>query len=295
MVESMPPCAKNLTTYDVLQRGEVHFSGCLIYDQGSEEVVKRFVARMNMINKSLIFFDPYNDIMWGCYEIDALSQIIEERCSGRVLLFLPQADNFTNGNMKFALQYAKQLDPDGRKRCLIPVRCYEDAFCPNLLRGIKELNMCGNTYSQKYWEQQSSQFRKSFSPNGSLRKACIQYYKSFYCTSDESIAQDGQTDEVGSCDPIVYPQTKLGETKQTTQHSLVDSAVEDITSFQIKHDCNSISYQNTSLDSRTDAAVSVHEADKQLHSKNAVESQPHIKKDKKKKKYLTSCFPLKRS
>ncbi|KAL3836691.1 hypothetical protein ACJMK2_022110 [Sinanodonta woodiana] len=317
MAESIPSSVEYLTTYDVQQHGEVHFSGCLIYDLESEDVVNEFVATMSRVNKDLIFFDPYKDMLWGCYEMDVLSQIIDERCGGRVLLFLPKAGTFTNEKMNFALQYTKHLDAIGKKRCLIPVRCYKDAVCSRLVVGIKEINMCESTKSQEYWETQSRQFRLSFSSNGPLRNECIRYNSryNYHLDMNHGLQASAQTDVDCPCSYSANSQTQTEITPQETEHIHVESAVENIIYHQSKNDSSSISYQNTSLDfsqnsckegdkstysfagdsieggKGTDEAVSVKEADTKVHSTNAIKSHSYMKKDswkKKLKRWLSS-------
>ncbi|KAL3836657.1 hypothetical protein ACJMK2_022079 [Sinanodonta woodiana] len=229
------------------------FSACLIYDTKSREIVTRFVTKMNEINPYLIFFDPNYDILPGSYENDALAQIIEERCYGKVLVFLPETDNFTDENMNFALQYAKHLDAAGKKRGLVPVRGHKDTFWPKVVKGLKEINMCEND-SLHFWVQQSRQFRPSFSPKGPLRKECIMYNRSYSypLTSEQSIQirPDGQCKESHSSRPTTYPYLgepvsmvderyflQIDNDKQSVKDASIQTCLKEINSC-------SISFQN---------------------------------------------------
>ncbi|KAK3605962.1 hypothetical protein CHS0354_019639 [Potamilus streckersoni] len=327
-----PEYDEYLTTYDVQQGGAVHFSACLIYDIKSREIVMRFVTRMNQINPYLIFFDPYFDILPGSYENDALAEIIEKRCDGKVLVFLPETDNFTNANMDFALQYAKHLDVAGKRRRLVPVHCHNNTFWPNVVKGLKEIDMYEDD-SLQYWVQQSRQFRPSFSPKGPLRRECILFNRSYsYPLTGHQCFQtrsDGQNNESYSSLRTTYPPMGM---KQAENGRFCKSipTVEESRSLQIDKDkqsvkdasikiCSeefhsrSISYQNDtsfgssqiafdesylSVDSlatgENEVVVSDGEVKEKETTRNSKANQPHKKKDKRKTKFQRWLFFLKK-
>ncbi|GFN75998.1 inositol 1,4,5-trisphosphate receptor [Plakobranchus ocellatus] len=80
-------------------------------------------------------FLPVRDLLARGNHFDNICWALKERCNEKIIIILSK--NFENSDeCRFITHYARALDPDSRKRNLIPVSIEPDSPIPNVLVGI---------------------------------------------------------------------------------------------------------------------------------------------------------------
>ncbi|XP_012936652.1 uncharacterized protein LOC101847182 [Aplysia californica] len=81
-------------------------------------------------------FLPERDFLAGGFAYEELSRVVEERCRGKIIVVLSK-NYHTSGECRFLTYFARNLDPDARKRSIVPVKIDKNMEpIPNVLRGI---------------------------------------------------------------------------------------------------------------------------------------------------------------
>ncbi|CAG2247959.1 unnamed protein product [Mytilus edulis] len=104
------------------------------------------------------FFLPQEALLSGKYEFETLAEVIETRCDSRLIVILSK-HYLTSPACVFATQFVKTLDPDAKRRKIIPVLLDEDVSYPRVLRGISSIKARRLKFGHAFWNLLSSSLR----------------------------------------------------------------------------------------------------------------------------------------
>nr|AKN04689.1 MyD88-4 [Mizuhopecten yessoensis] len=123
-------------TIDDVNAGEIQmYSACVCCADDDLGLARDIVRELS---KTIKLFIPQDHLVGGAYEFEATAEVIEDRCDGRLVVLL--SNHYTNSPAcSFATQFAKTLDPDARRRRIIPVVTQEGVSFPRILRGISTI------------------------------------------------------------------------------------------------------------------------------------------------------------
>lgn len=126
----------NFLTVDDVNAGQIQmYSACVCCADGDLDLARDIVRELA---KTAKLFLPQDQLVGGAYEFEATAEVIEDRCDGRLVVLL--SNHYTNSPAcSFATQFAKTLDPDARRRRIIPVVTQEGVNFPRILRGISTI------------------------------------------------------------------------------------------------------------------------------------------------------------
>ncbi|XP_060068014.1 uncharacterized protein LOC132548211 [Ylistrum balloti] len=128
--------SSNFLTVDDVNAGQVQkYSACVCCADGDIGLARDIVRELSKTTK---LFVPQDHLVGGAYEFEATAEVIEDRCDGRLVVLL--SNHYTNSPAcYFATQFAKTLDPDARRRRIIPIVTQEGVTFPRILRGISTI------------------------------------------------------------------------------------------------------------------------------------------------------------
>ncbi|XP_052092718.1 uncharacterized protein LOC127729104 [Mytilus californianus] len=104
------------------------------------------------------FFLPQEALLSGKYEFETLAEVIETRCDSRLIVILSK-HYLTSPACVFATQFVKTLDPDAKRRKIIPVLLDEDVSYPRVLRGISSIKARRLKFGHGFWNLLGSSLR----------------------------------------------------------------------------------------------------------------------------------------
>uniref|UniRef100_A0A2C9L393 TIR domain-containing protein n=1 Tax=Biomphalaria glabrata TaxID=6526 RepID=A0A2C9L393_BIOGL len=81
-----------------------------------------------------IFLPPRDLVLTGC-NFDNMSRALEERCNGKIIVIL-SVNYEASEECSFLTSFARVLDPDARKRNIIPVQIDKNVEIKNVLKGL---------------------------------------------------------------------------------------------------------------------------------------------------------------
>ncbi|XP_033732520.1 uncharacterized protein LOC117321976 [Pecten maximus] len=163
----------NFLTVDDVNAGQIQmYSACVCCADADLGLARDIVRELSKNSK---LFIPQDHLVGGAYEFEATAEVIEDRCDGRLVVLL--SNHYNNSPAcSFATQFAKALDPDARRRRVIPVVTQEGANFPRILRGISTIKYyrCESMTSFLTQIIASLSYKSPSNKNGEARKTSAQ-------------------------------------------------------------------------------------------------------------------------
>ncbi|KAK6181444.1 hypothetical protein SNE40_009291 [Patella caerulea] len=154
----------HLTTDDALE-GEAKYDAYLNCPAEHISVGKRILEVLEKSPYNFKLFLPERQILPGLTELDAKTEIVEKRCSGKVIALLSRDTKSSEASRAchFINHFAKSLDPVSRGTYLIPVSIDEDAYIPRILQGMYLIRYNRDTDRGFFWDKLSKSIRSNVS------------------------------------------------------------------------------------------------------------------------------------
>jgi len=115
-------------------RGRTYFVACLMAP--AEDLTSFTLSFHEMLRRwGFRVFLQERDLLAGGWLLDWLSRIVEERCNGKLIIILSKYYN-SSPECLFLTHFTKQMDPDAKKRCIIPIVIDKKAVVPSVLKGV---------------------------------------------------------------------------------------------------------------------------------------------------------------
>ncbi|XP_050404845.1 myeloid differentiation primary response protein MyD88 [Patella vulgata] len=150
---------EHLTTDDASE-GEAKYDAYLNCPAEHILVGKRILEVLENPPYNFKLFLPQRQILPGLVEYDAKAEIVEKRCSGKVIALLSR-DTKSSEACDFINHFAKSLDPVSKRTYLIPVKIDDDAYIPRILQGMYLIRYSRDNNRGFFWDKLSKSIRSN--------------------------------------------------------------------------------------------------------------------------------------
>ncbi|KAK3106253.1 hypothetical protein FSP39_016046 [Pinctada imbricata] len=183
-----------LTPDDVESGQETYYVACICCADGDLDIAHKIVQRFSPEAK---FFIPQEQLLIGKYEYETTAEIIEDRCNSRLVVIMSR-DYVNSPAAIFSTQFVKTIDPDARRRKIIPIIKDEDVTYPRVLRGINAIKFRRLKYSDMFWKLLSTSLSISLSTsNKSHNSSCESFDACPVQEPKKSVMNDTSIDTKG--------------------------------------------------------------------------------------------------
>lgn len=153
-------------TLDDLDGNQASYVACICCSDDDIEIAHTIIEAYREVTNTVQFFLPQEQLLGGKYEYESLAEVIEDRCDGRLLVIMSRT-YVSSPACIFSTQFVKSLDPDAKRRKIIPIIKDEDATYPRVLRGINAIKLQRLKFSLPFWKLLSASLDIKYIPKHS--------------------------------------------------------------------------------------------------------------------------------
>lgn len=153
-------------TLDDLDGNQASYVACICCSDDDIEIAHTIIEAYREVTNTVQFFLPQEQLLGGKYEYESLAEVIEDRCDGRLLVIMSRTYGSSPACI-FSTQFVKSLDPDAKRRKIIPIIKDEDATYPRVLRGINAIKLQRLKFTLPFWKLLSASLDIKYIPKHS--------------------------------------------------------------------------------------------------------------------------------